>query len=148
MPIILKENKCVHCKTWDEFVTANKHVNKYSLRDIDCSVWYTYKENTVLYKDGYSNIKFSINKGHTVYSYNDFMQNKNTKPLQKTYTQKEVDVIIAETRHKTIDEIIERLETLNSKGSFNIANNCLVYYRCKICGKFKSKSGKCKSCKK
>lgn len=144
MPIILKENECVHCPSYDEFVVAIKHINKYSRNKFDNAEWYSHKNAIVLYNDGYASLSFAEEENSRVYSFSEFMQED--KKEEKTYTQKEVDAIIAETRQQTIDEIIDRLETLNAQ-VLNIPENIRTSTsRCKNCGRFINKTIGCQYC--
>ena len=150
MPIILKENECVYCRTLEEFTSVCMTFKKQRVKSIKecwkkrnpCCVSMDKFSNSDNW--GYSGVNYYKENGYRILSYYEFNE---TDPI-KTYTQKEVDVIIAETRKKTIDEIIERLETINSTDSLVTANNYMSTSRCKTCGKFKSKYGKCKACKK
>jgi hypothetical protein len=143
MPIILKENECVYCRTTDEFRRVCMTFENKRQKNIDtiCKRWnkptcvsidaFTSKKNW-----GYSGINYYKDKMYKIISFYEFME---IDPI-KTYTQSEVNAVIADTRKKTIDEIIERIT------GARISDNALHYYRCNICGKFKSKNGKCKSC--
>lgn len=113
MPIILKENECVYCRTLSEFISVCMTFKKPRVKDIEacwkkrnpcCVSTFATSDNW-----GYASVNYYKENGYRILSYYEFIE---TDAIA-TYTQKEVDEIIAETRQKTIDEIITKPETLN-----------------------------------
>lgn len=155
MPIILKEGECVHCKTQKEYDAVLKVFNERGFfyctdKNNRVNRFNTYKEKTCLRTSfrtddiKYCNIEYYHSENFRIYTFEEFMDDKK----EKTYTQKEVDAIIAETRKKTIDEVIERLEALNAQ-VLNIPENIRSSTpKCKNCGRFINKIMGCKHCNK
>lgn len=146
MPIILKENECVHCKTQKEFDRVNEILSKqFDRKQPDCNWGYAKKQTCIsnhpLYGYGFSNTWYYKDHDFKIYSFEEFMG------LEKIYTQKEVDAIIADTKKKTIKEMIERLKILHN-GGFTTINNLSSNSRCSDCGRFTNKIMGCKHCNK